>query len=99
MPATPAPAKVLVTGASGFLGAHVARAFLARGYSVRGTVRSTDKGDYLLDLFSGEFPNKFEYYIVKDIGEVRPFVISHDKIDMIADNHRGPDSTPACCVR
>ena len=31
---------VLVTGASGFIAAHVVNAFLERGYNVRGTVRS-----------------------------------------------------------
>ena len=38
MPLTEAP--VLVTGASGFIAAHVIRELLARGYRVRGTVRS-----------------------------------------------------------
>lgn len=37
MPAVPAPAKVLVTGASGFLATHVVRALLNEGYAVVGT--------------------------------------------------------------
>jgi nucleoside-diphosphate-sugar epimerase len=37
--------KVLVTGASGFLGGHVALALLDRGYAVRGSVRSLDRAD------------------------------------------------------
>lgn len=36
------PRLVAVTGATGFLGSHVVKLLLARGYTVRGTVRSTD---------------------------------------------------------
>jgi dihydroflavonol-4-reductase len=40
-------ALVLVTGASGFVANHVILKLLARGHQVRGTVRSTAKGDAL----------------------------------------------------
>ncbi|KZS90133.1 NAD(P)-binding protein [Sistotremastrum niveocremeum HHB9708] len=59
--------KVLVTGASGFLGAWVSRVLLEKGFSVRGTVRSNSKGDYLKKLFASHGEGKFEYSIVKDI--------------------------------
>ena len=59
MPAVSAPAEILVTGASGFLGVHTCRAFLARGYRVRGTVRSPPKGEWLKKLFDAEYPGKF----------------------------------------
>lgn len=36
-----ADTTVLVSGASGYIGAHVVKTLLDRGYSVRGTVRST----------------------------------------------------------
>jgi hypothetical protein len=39
------------------------------GYKVRGTVRSTEKGDYLKKLFDGV--GDFEYVIVEDIAQVR----------------------------
>lgn len=37
MPVVAAPAKVLVTGASGFLATHIVRALLDEGYTVVGT--------------------------------------------------------------
>jgi len=58
------PALVLVTGASGFIAAHVCQLLLSRGYKVRGTVRSPAKGEYLVKLLSS--PN-FTYVIVPDI--------------------------------
>lgn len=39
---------VLVTGATGFIGAHIVDALLARGIRVRGATRSLAKGDYML---------------------------------------------------
>jgi nucleoside-diphosphate-sugar epimerase len=50
--------KVLVTGASGFLGGHVAETLAARGDKVRAMVRKTSKRDHLeklagVDLFEG----------------------------------------------
>ena len=41
---------ILVTGVSGFVGAAVARAFVAAGYRVRGMVRATSPGDNLRDF-------------------------------------------------
>ena len=37
--------KVLLTGASGYLGAHVLEVLLRGGYNVRATVRSQKKAD------------------------------------------------------
>ncbi|KZV64905.1 NAD(P)-binding protein [Peniophora sp. CONT] len=66
MPAVEAPAKALVTGANGYLAAWIVRILLEQGYRVRGTVRSTEKGDELKRAFA-EFEGKFEYVIVKDV--------------------------------
>jgi nucleoside-diphosphate-sugar epimerase len=71
MPAL-ATGKVLVSGASGFIAAWVVKRLLEEGYSVRGTVRSTAKGEYLRDLFKS-YGDKFEYVIVADIAQVRTF--------------------------
>ncbi len=47
--------KVLVTGASGFLGSHVAEQLCAQGHRVRALVRATSKVDFLKTLDGLEF--------------------------------------------
>jgi nucleoside-diphosphate-sugar epimerase len=61
-----ASGKVLVSGASGFIGAWLTKDLIGKGFDVRGTVRSKAKGEYLKNLF-GE---KFEYVIVEDVEKV-----------------------------
>ncbi|KAL7423608.1 hypothetical protein Q5752_001189 [Cryptotrichosporon argae] len=72
MPAIQPGSLVLVTGASGFIAAHAAKTFLDAGYPVRGTVRSADKGEYLVDLFKGS-KAEFTYAIVEDIEQPDAF--------------------------
>lgn len=45
---------VLVTGLSGFIARHVALAFLAKGYSVRGTARSAAKAKKTVDALAAK---------------------------------------------
>jgi dihydroflavonol-4-reductase len=44
------PAKVLVTGASGFIAGHCVSELAGHGYSVRGTVREPEKAAHLADI-------------------------------------------------
>ncbi|GMK53857.1 hypothetical protein CspeluHIS016_0104430 [Cutaneotrichosporon spelunceum] len=53
MPALTAPAHILVTGASGFLGPYLVKALLAAGFTVRATARDTTKAEYLTTSFPG----------------------------------------------
>lgn len=70
MSAIPNQLLVLVTGANGFIGSHVADQFLAAGYRVRCTVRSESKGAWVKELFDKKYgPNKFEIAIVPDMSE------------------------------
>ncbi|KAH9486118.1 Putative uncharacterized oxidoreductase [Psilocybe cubensis] len=60
--------KILVTGANGYIAAWVTRLLLERGYAVRGTVRSEDKGEFMKNYFNGVgIGEKFETVIVDDI--------------------------------
>jgi nucleoside-diphosphate-sugar epimerase len=53
----PTGSLVLVTGATGFIAAHVIAKFLARGYKVRGTARDLDQASWLVN---GRFKTQAE---------------------------------------
>ena len=65
---------VLVTGPSGFIGAHIFTQLLEKGYSVRGTVRSQSKADYFTQRFPEQAKSKqISFVIVKDIAQPGAF--------------------------
>ncbi|UPK89521.1 hypothetical protein LCI18_000456 [Fusarium solani-melongenae] len=67
-PAVPKGSTVLVTGANGLLGSHIADQFLEYGYKVRGTVRDTEKNAWLQALFDKKYgKGSFELYKVADL--------------------------------
>jgi uncharacterized protein YbjT (DUF2867 family) len=73
-PAIAPGSTVLVTGANGFVGAHVADQLLQQGYKVRGTVRDASKHQWLVDRFSQKYgPDRFEIVTVKDMREPGAF--------------------------
>jgi nucleoside-diphosphate-sugar epimerase len=57
---------VLVTGPSGFVGAHVFSSLLNAGYRVKGTVRAQSKAKYLENRFS-KHASDFSFVTVPDI--------------------------------
>jgi nucleoside-diphosphate-sugar epimerase len=71
MPSIRAPAKVLVSGANGYIAIWVVQNLLSQGYSVRGTVRSAEKGEDLRKLFE-KYGDKHEVVVVEDITKVGP---------------------------
>ncbi|KAI0634229.1 NAD-P-binding protein [Trametes polyzona] len=77
MPAVLPPGRVLVTGVSGFSGIWIARALLAEGYHVRGTVRNHKKGAHVHEVFK-EHGDNFKTVIVPDISKPDAF---HHAID------------------
>ena len=64
--------NILVTGANGYIAIWIAQRLLKQGYTVRATVRSADKGEYLKKTFA-EHGDKLEIAIVPDIAVVRRF--------------------------
>ncbi|KAI0056652.1 D-lactaldehyde dehydrogenase [Artomyces pyxidatus] len=77
-----APAKVLVTGANGFIAAWIVRTLLESGYTVRGTVRSASKGEHLKALFAS-FKERFEVVTVDDITKDGAFDEAVKGIDLV----------------
>lgn len=64
MPSVSPPAKVLVTGASGYFATTLIKTLLEKGYTVRGAVRNRSKGEYLENRFG------IDTVIVEDMAAV-----------------------------
>jgi nucleoside-diphosphate-sugar epimerase len=66
--AVPPHSTVLVTGINGFIASHVADQLLQAGYTVRGTVRTLRKGEFIRNLFAEKYgEDRIELYEVPDI--------------------------------
>ncbi|KAF4952435.1 hypothetical protein FSARC_12630 [Fusarium sarcochroum] len=66
----PKGSTVLVTGANGFLGSHVADQFLLHGFKVRGTVRDLEKNKWLATFFGAKYGTEnFELVRVQNMAE------------------------------
>jgi nucleoside-diphosphate-sugar epimerase len=77
------PAKVLVTGANGYLATWVTKKYLEAGYSVRGTVRSLSKSAFLTNKFA-RHGDRFELVVVQDITKDGAFDEAVKGVDAIA---------------
>lgn len=66
--AVPKGSTVLVTGANGLLGSHIAKQYLEYGYKVRGTVRDPAKNSWLVDAFEKRYgKGQFELFQTLDM--------------------------------
>lgn len=73
-PAIPLGSTILVTGANGFIGSHIADQLIQAGYLVRGTSRDTTKTAWMSELFDKRYgKGKFEAVVVKDMVESSAF--------------------------
>ncbi|KAI0260966.1 D-lactaldehyde dehydrogenase [Gloeopeniophorella convolvens] len=82
MVAVAAPAKVLVSGANGYLAVWVVEKYLEAGYSVRGTVRSLTKSAFLKDTFA-KYADRFELVAVEDITKEGAFDEAVKGVDVV----------------
>ena len=63
--------KVLVSGANGYVAMWVVHTLLERGFTVRGTVRTKEKGKFMVEYFKSlGYGDKFEVVLVEDIVKV-----------------------------
>ncbi|KAI6101264.1 hypothetical protein F5141DRAFT_291576 [Pisolithus sp. B1] len=83
MPVIQPPSKVLVSGANGYMAMWVVRDLLEHGYSVRGTVRSAQKGEYIRKYFA-DYGVKLELVVVEDITKEGAFDEAVKGVDAIA---------------
>ena len=65
--------RVLLTGGSGFIAAHVIESLLKHGHSVVTTVRSKEKGDKILAAHPEQGADSLSYVIVPDISQPGAF--------------------------
>lgn len=57
--------KTLVTGANGFVAAHIIDQLIAAGHHVTGSIRSLSKGTQIVD-FHPEYAGKLDFVVVSD---------------------------------
>ena len=65
--------RVLLTGGSGFIAAHVLDVLLERGHSVVTTVRSSQKGEKILEAHPKIPKDRLDFVIVEDIAQQGAF--------------------------
>lgn len=64
----PKGSLILVTGANGYVASHVVDQFLRLGYKVRGTVRDSQKNEWVGEYFHERYGTQsFELVEVKDL--------------------------------
>jgi nucleoside-diphosphate-sugar epimerase len=73
--AIPKGSTILVTGANGYIGSHIADQLILAGYKVKGTVRSEDKGIMIAEALEKRHGSKdaFSYVVVEDMSTEESF--------------------------
>jgi nucleoside-diphosphate-sugar epimerase len=78
MPSVNKGSRVLVSGANGYIAMWVVRTLLERGFTVRGTVRTEEKGKFMIEYFESlGYGDKVEVVVVDDIVKVGNWCLSN----------------------
>jgi nucleoside-diphosphate-sugar epimerase len=72
-PQQPIMTRVLLTGGSGFIAAHILDVLLQRGHSIVTTVRSQDKAKKIKEAYPNVPENRLSFAIVEDIAQEGAF--------------------------
>jgi nucleoside-diphosphate-sugar epimerase len=73
---------VLVTGATGFIGAHIIDTLLARGLKVRGATRSAAKGKAILAARQA-YSSKLDFVTIQDFEQTGVFDDAVKDVDAV----------------
>lgn len=73
---------ILVTGATGFIGAHIVDALLARGMRVRGATRSLEKGNAMITA-RPQYSGRLEFVQIDDFEKPGGLVEAVEGVDGI----------------
>jgi nucleoside-diphosphate-sugar epimerase len=82
MSANQTPKLVLVTGATGFIGAHIVDTLLSRGIKVRGATRSLAKGDAMIKA-RPQYATQLEFVQIDDFENPGGLVEAVEGVDGI----------------
>jgi nucleoside-diphosphate-sugar epimerase len=90
---------VLVTGATGFIGAHIVDALLARGLKVRGATRSAAKGEAMIRSRQ-KYSQSLDFVEIGDFSDPRGLQEAVQGVDAIihAASVRHPPVSPSTTI-